>query len=260
MSIAMHLSKVIVRFSIVLGFAFAGAFPVAGHAGEVRIAAASNFADSAREIATLFEMASGHTVIMSFGSTGQIYAQITQGAPFDIFLAADQRRPALIETEGYADPGARFTYAVGRLVLYSADPTTVTGEESLATEDFEKIAIANPVTAPYGAAAMETLKGLGLYQTLRAKIVQGNTITQTYQFVASGNAGIGIVALSQIARHRMGSRWLVPKTLHSPIAQDGVLLKRGAENDAAHAFVAYMKGPIARSVMQKFGYEAGDSP
>jgi len=258
--IRLLLSSIFGRFVFIFGTALASILPAVVIAGEVRVAAAANFSDTAAEIVKLFERTSGHTAMLSFGSTGKIYAQITQGAPFDVFLAADQERPGLAESEGYAVPDMRFTYAVGRLALYSADATRVRGERSLEAGDFTRIAMANPVTAPYGTAALEALNALGLYGALGAKVVQGNTIAQTYQFVASGNAEVGFVALSQIAQHRRGSRWLVPKTLHSRIAQDGVLLLRGADNAAARDFVAFLKKPAARAVMEKFGYEAGDSP
>ena len=258
--VRLPLSNIFARLIFVFGTAVASALPFFVSAGEVRVAAAANFFDTATEVVKSFEQTSGHTAVLSFGSTGQIYTQITQGAPFDVFLAADQVRPALAESEGHAVPGTRFTYAVGRLVLYSVDPTRVRGERSLEEGAFNKLAIANPVTAPYGAASLEVLNGLGLYDALGARIVQGNTIAQTYQFIASGNAEVGLVALSQVARHRSGSRWLVPETLHSRIAQDAVLLRRGEDNEAARAFVAFLKEPTARAVMEKFGYETDEYP
>ena len=234
--------------------------PISGHAAEVRIAVAANFTEAAKEIGTLFETASGHTVVFSFGSTGQLFAQIAQGAPFDIFLAADQTRPERAVRDGYGVAGTRFTYATGRIVLYSADPTLVQGAKTLEQAYFTKLAIANPVTAPYGAAAVETLQALGVYEAVEGKIVQGMNIAQAYQFVATGNAELGFVALSQVARNHEGSRWQVPEALHSVIAQDAVLLSRGAANEAARAFLTFLKGPVALTAKEKFGYRAGDSP
>ncbi len=234
--------------------------PSSVHSEEVRVAVAANFTEAVKEIGALFEAQSGHTVVISFGSTGQIYAQISQGAPFDVFLAADQARPERAEQDGYAVPGTRFTYAAGRIVLFSADPALVLGKATLERGSFSKLAIANPMTAPYGLAAVQTLKSLGLYEALDSKLVQGSNIAQTYQFVATGNAEVGFVALSQIAGRRDGSRWVVPETLHSVIAQDAVLLTRGADNEAARAFMDFLKGPAARAVNEKFGYGAGDSP
>jgi len=230
----------------------------AAQAGEARVAVAANFTDAAREIGHLFEQETGHTATFSFGSTGTLYTQISQDAPFDVFLAADQKRPERAEAEGYAVPGSRFTYATGRIVLYSMDPDLVTGAETLKAGRFGKIAIANPATAPYGTAAVEAMKKLGVYDALESRIVQGNNIAQTYQFVETSNAELGFVALSQVAQHDTGSRWLVPDNLYTAIAQDAVLLKRGADNEAAKAFVAFLKGPEALKIKTKYGYGAGD--
>ncbi|MBK5933146.1 molybdate transport system substrate-binding protein [Rhodovulum imhoffii] len=228
-------------------------------AGEVLAAVAANFTGAANEIAAAFTEATGHTVIHSFGPTGQIYAQITQEAPFEVFLAADQARPERAEAEGYAVPGTRFTYGVGRVVLWSADDTLIDGTGAvLGSGDFTHIAIANPQTAPYGAAAVETMQGLGVFASLGDKIVQGMTITQTHQFVATGNAQLGFVALSQVLDDESGSRWMVPQDLYAPIRQDAVLLERGAENEAARAYLAFLKGPEARMIIEKFGYDTED--
>ena len=230
------------------------------HAEVVRVAVAANFTEAAKEIGAQFEVQSGHAVVFSFSSTGQIYAQITQGAPFDVFLAADQVRPERAVQEGYAVSDTRFTYATGRIALFSQDSEMVKGERTLDRSPFAKLAIANPVTAPYGSAAIETMKALGVYKALEDKIVQGGNIAQAYQFVATGNAELGFVALSQVAQHHAGSRWVVPESFHSVIAQDTVLLNRGANNNAARAFMTFLKGPAARAVKEKFGYGAGDSP
>ena len=227
-------------------------------AGEVRAAVAANFTEAARQIGALFEAETGHEAILSFGSTGQIYTQITQGAPFDVLLAADQARPKLAIDKGFAVPDSRFTYVSGRIALFSNDPGLVIGAATLRDGGFTRLAIANPVTAPYGAAAVEALTALGLHEQLRPKIVQGNNIAQTYQFVATGNAELGFVAVSQIAGHDRGSRWPVPETLYTPIAQDAVLLTRGADNPAARAFMAFLRSPAARRVTEKYGYGPGE--
>ncbi|MEZ5852411.1 MAG: molybdate ABC transporter substrate-binding protein [Hyphomicrobiaceae bacterium] len=220
----------------------------------VKVAVAANFTAAAKEIAAGFEKAHAAEVSLSFGSTGQLYAQVTQGAPFEVFLAADQTHPRKTIDAGFGVAGSRFTYAVGRLVLFSASKGLVTGENTLRSATFTRIAIANPATAPYGTAAVAAMRALGVYDRLRSKIVQGNNIAQAFQFVSSGNAEIGFVALSQIAASKTGSRWIVPATLHPKIAQDAVLLKNGADNPAAREFLAYLGGPQARAIIEKFGY------
>jgi len=226
-------------------------------ADDVLIAVAANFTTAAREIVTRFEEATGHKVLTSFGSTGQLYTQITRGAPFEVFLAADQARPQKAVDDGFALPGSRFTYATGRIVLFSRQEGFVTDETVLASGQFRKIAIANPATAPYGAAAVETLQSLGLYDALAPKIVTGFNIAQAFQFVETGNAEIGFVALSQLPPHG-GSRWLVPRNRHRPIHQDAVLLKRGADNPAARAFMAFLAGPVAGTIKEKYGYDTAE--
>lgn len=229
----------------------------AATAGEVRVAVAANFTEAAREIGQRFTAATGHQPVFSFGSTGTLYAQIGLGAPFDVFLAADQARPERAVAEGLAMPRSRFTYATGRLVLYSRDPDRVRGPDTLRRGDFTRLAIANPVTAPYGAAAVAAVEALGVYDHLAPRLVQGSNIGQTYQFVATGNAELGLVALSQVARHDEGSRWAVPAGLHPPIAQDAVLLRRGADNPAARAFLDFLRGAEAGAVMAAYGYDPG---
>lgn len=233
---------------------FFAALMAPAHAAEAKIAAAANFTEAAKEIGKAFELATGHKAVFSFGSTGQLYTQITQGAPFEVFLAADRERPQKAAAEGYAVAGSLFTYALGRIVLYSPGDKLAAGEAALKAGGFRKIAIANPATAPYGAAAIETMKALGVYDGLRTKIVQGANIVQTYQFVATGNAEIGFVALSQIASHDKGSRWIVPEDMHAPIAQDAVLLNTGAGDEAAEAFIAFLKSPEARAIIERYGY------
>lgn len=230
---------------------------ISAHAGEVRVAVAANFTDAAKEIGAAFDAATGHHAVFSFASTGQLYIQIAGGAPFDVFLAADQARPQKAVTDGLGDPDHRFTYARGRLALYSREAGLVTGPESLDTGDLGKLAIANPQTAPYGAAALQALTHLGRLERFTGEMVQGTNIAQTYQFVATGNARLGFVAASQIAGHEDGSRWIVPDHLHDAIAQDAVLLKAAADQDAALAFLAFLKGPQALAILQKYGYAAG---
>lgn len=228
------------------------------HAGEVRVAVAANFTDAAKEIGAAFDTATGHQAVFSFASTGQLYTQIAGGAPFDVFLAADQERPEKAVTEGLGDPDHRFTYAKGRLALYSREADLVTGPKTLDTDGLGKLAIANPQTAPYGAAAMQVLTNLGKLDRFKDELVQGANISQTFQFVATGNARLGFVAASQIAAQTDGSRWMVPDHLHDPIAQDAVLLKAAADRNAALAFMAFLKGPQALAVLEKYGYAAGE--
>ena len=238
-------------------FVAAAFVATAAHAAEVKVAVAANFTEAAKEIGLLFEQATSHRAVFSFGSTGQLYTQITQDAPFEVFLAADQERPKKAVEEGLAVAGSRFTYATGRLVLYSRDAGRVAGERTLKDGDFTRIAIANPETAPYGAAAVEAMRNLGVLDALTSKIVQGKNIAQAYQFVETGNAEVGFVALAQVAGRDGGSRWIVPEILHAPIAQDAVLLNRGADNEAARAFVDFLRSAGANGVKSTFGYGTG---
>lgn len=223
-------------------------------AGETNVAVAANFTAPAKEIAKAFEEKTGHKAVLSFGATGQFYAQIKQDAPFTVLLAADDETPKKAVEDGLAVADSRFTYAIGRLVLWSKNPAAVTGEDTLRKAAFDKIAIANPALAPYGAAAVQTMKTLGVYDALQPKIVQGNTIAQAYQFAETGNAEVGFVALSQVIEKGEGSRWIVPDTFHDPIRQDAVLLKKGAADEAAKAFLAFLKGPEAGAAIAKYGY------
>ncbi len=227
-------------------------------AGEVMVGVATNFTGAAREIGELFEKATGHEVVFSFASTGTLFTQISQGAPFEVFLAADRKRPQKAVDEGLAVAGSRFTYATGKIVLYSAYEGLVEGEATLRDGRFTRIAIANPATAPYGAAAVAALDKLGVYEAVESRLVRGNNIAQTYQFVETGNAEVGFVALSQIARRDGGSRWLIPADLYPIIAQDAVLLEEGAENPAARAFLEFLRGPQAAKVKTSFGYGTGN--
>jgi molybdate transport system substrate-binding protein len=234
------------------------AFAVGAQAEEVQVAVAANFTAPAKLIAARFEKETGHKAVLSFGATGKFYAQIRNGAPFEVLLAADDRTPAKLEEEGVAVPDSRFTYAVGQLVLWSAQPDLVDDAgEVLGKGDFKHLAIANPKTAPYGAAAIETLTALNLLEAVEPKLVQGENIAQTHQFVMSGNAELGFVALSQVwkdGKLAAGSAWVVPEALHQPIRQDAVLLDPGAGNAAAIAWLDFLKGEKARAVIQAFGY------
>lgn len=226
-------------------------------AGEVHVAVAANFVGPLGRIAKTFERETGDRVLFSAGSTGKLYAQIRNGAPFDVMLAADARRPELLEQEGLAVPGSRFTYAVGKLVLWSPKPGFVDpAGEVLKSGRFERLAIANPKTAPYGAAARQTLERLGLWQSLAPRLVQGEDIGQTFQFVASGNAELGFVALSQVkgAPRYHGAYWEVPQTLYQPVEQQAVLLAKGRDNPAARAFLAFLKGKTGRAMIERSGY------
>ena len=223
-------------------------------AAQTNVAVAANFTDAAKEIATAFRQKTGHQAILSFGSSGQFQTQITQGAPFQVFLSADDIRPRKLVEDGLAVADSRFTYAMGKLVLWSKSPGFVKGEETLRSGAFAKLSICNPIAAPYGAAAVAAMKSLKLYEGLQPKLVEGATITQAYQFVETGNAELGFVALSQLTVNDAGSRWLVPQELYDPIRQDAVLLKSGADNEAARAFVQFLRGPEARAIIEKYGY------
>lgn len=224
-------------------------------AAEVQVAVAANFTAPAKEIAQAFEQATGSHVLLSFGSSGQFYAQIAHGAPFEVFLSADAERPAKAEQEGLGVKGTRFTYAVGQLVLYSTTPGLVDPAGAvLKSNRFSRIAIADPAAAPYGAAAIETMRKLGVYDALKPRIVRGANISQAYQFTATGAAELGFVALSQVADKPGGSRWIVPGADHAPIAQQAILLKPGASDPAARAFLAFLKGPRAVAIIRRFGY------
>jgi len=235
-------------------------FAAMARAGEVAVAVAANFGAPMQRLAAAFEAQTGHTVRISVGATGKFYAQIRNGAPFDVLLSADDETPARLEADAAAVPGSRFTYAIGRLVLWSAQPGFVDAQGAvLAQGRFRHLAVANPKTAPYGAAAVEVLTRLGLIDALRPRFVQAENIAQAHQFVASGNAELGFVALSQVWRDGApgsGSAWIVPAGLHAPIRQDAVLLRRGADNPAARALLAYLRSDAqARALIRANGYE-----
>ncbi|HSW18921.1 MAG TPA: molybdate ABC transporter substrate-binding protein [Ramlibacter sp.] len=235
----------------------AGALPA--RAAEVAVAVAANFAAPMQQIAQAFEAATGHKAVLSIGSTGRFYAQIRNGAPFALLLAADDETPARLEKEGLALPGTRFTYAIGRLALWSASPTGVDAQgEVLRKGDFQRLAIADPRLAPYGAAAVEAMQRLGVFAAIEPRIVQGESVGQAYQFVATGNAALGFVALSQVqsgGRIVRGSAWIVPAHLHKPLRQDAVLLPAGRAQEAPKLLAAFLRGEEARAIMRGYGYE-----
>ena len=243
------------RLAAALGLLAAAIGPAS--AGQTNVAVAANFTEAAKEVAVAFKAKTGHEAGLSFGSSGQLYTQITQDAPFQVLLSADAERPKKAVDDGLGVADSRFTYAIGTLVLWSRTPGFIKGEDTLKAGDFAKLSIANPTAAPYGAAAVETMKALHLYEALQPKVVQGNSIGQAFQFVDSGNAELGFVALSQLAADAPGSRWIVPQALYTPIRQDAVLLKRGADNEAATAFLAFLKGPEGQAIVKKFGYATG---
>ncbi|MFA7281308.1 MAG: molybdate ABC transporter substrate-binding protein [Sterolibacterium sp.] len=226
-------------------------------AEEVTIAVAANFANPAKQIAAEFEKDTGHQATLSFGATGKFYAQIKNGAPFDILLAADDETPARLIQEGTAVPASRFTYAIGRLVLWSAKPGYVDAQGEVLKGEFKHLAIANPKLAPYGQAAIETLTVLKMLETLQPKFVQAENIAQAHQFVASANAELGFVALSQVFKDGKiseGSAWVVPAHLHQPIRQDAVILDKGKGKAAADAWIKYLKGEKATAIIRSYGY------
>lgn len=227
-------------------------------ADEISVAVAANFTAPMKQIAEVFEKETGHKIQAAFGATGKFYAQIKNGAPFDVLLAADDETPTKLVKENAAVAGSQFTYAMGKLVLWSAKPAIVDrAGEVLKKGGFDHIAFANPKLAPYGAAAVETLKSMGVYDTLQPKVVTGESIAQTYQFVSSGNALLGFVALSQVLKDGKieGSSWVVPAKLYSPIRQDAVILEKGKGKPAAEALMKFLKADKAKAIIQSYGYE-----
>jgi molybdate transport system substrate-binding protein len=228
-------------------------------ADEVKVAVAANFLAPAQKLAQIFAQDTGHQVRLTSGSTGSFYAQIRNGAPFQVLLAADAQTPQKLIQEGWGVAGSRFTYATGKLVLWSLQAQGVDAQgEVLRTGAFLRLALANPKLSPYGAAAVETLHKLGLWDGLQAKIVQGENIAQTYQFIATENAALGFVALSQVSlngRLVQGAAWLVPSHLYAPLRQDALLLLPGRDQLAARAWLAFLKGAAARALIRSYGYE-----
>ena len=228
-------------------------------ADEVQVAVAANFTAPLQAIAADFEKDTGHKLIAAYGATGQFYAQIKNGAPFEVFLSADDSTPQKLENEGDTVKGSRFTYAIGTLALWSAKDGYVDSQgKVLSDNQYQHLAIANPKAAPYGLAATQVLARLGLTDQVKAKIVEGQNITQAYQFVSTGNAELGFVALSQVYKDGKvsgGSAWIVPADMHDPIKQDAVILNKGKDNPAAKALVDYLKGPKAAAVIKSYGYQ-----
>jgi molybdate transport system substrate-binding protein len=227
-------------------------------AAEVSVAVAANFTAPMQKIATEFEKETGHKVVPSYGATGKFYAQIKNGAPFEVFLAADDETPTKLIKENAAVAGSQFSYAIGKLVLWSAKPSFVDGAgEVLKSGGFDHLAIANPKLAPYGSAAVEVMNALGVNDALQAKIVTGESIAQTYQFISSGNAQLGFVALSQVLKDGKieGSSWVIPAKLYAPIRQDAVVLEKGKGKPAVEALIKYLKTDRAKAVITSFGYE-----
>lgn len=242
-------------------FVLCASLAMAGNAlaDQVQVAVAANFTAPMQAIASEFEKDTGHSVQASYGATGQFYAQISNGAPFEVFLSADDSTPAKLEQEGQSVDGSRFTYAIGTLVLWSPKEGFVDDNGAVLEKgDFKHLSIANPKAAPYGLAATQTLDKLGLSDTLKGKIVEGQNITQALQFVSTGNAELGFVALSQVYKDGQitsGSAWIVPEAMYEPIRQDALILKKGASNPAAKALVDYLKGPKAAEIIKSYGYQ-----
>ncbi|ESQ75005.1 molybdate ABC transporter substrate-binding protein [Asticcacaulis sp. AC402] len=224
-------------------------------AGDVQVAVAANFTEPAKAIAVAFQRKTGHTVTQSFGPTGGFYSQIQNGAPFEVFLSADRDRPTRLESEGHGVKGTRFVYAYGALVLWSATPGFVDAKGAVLKGRYDHIAIADPASAPYGVAAVETLKKMGLYEQIAPKIVRGVSIAQAYTFVSTGAAELGFVALSQVVHEKGGSRWVVPKSYYTPIDQQAILLKPGEKDPAAKAYLDFLRSPQALAIIKSYGYE-----
>lgn len=226
----------------------------------VSVAVAANFSGPMKKISTEFEKTSGHKVALSFGSTGKFYAQVKAGAPFEVLLAADDEIPGKMEQEGLSVKGSRFTYAIGKLTLWSAKEAIVDSSgDILKRGSFDHIALAHPKLAPYGAASVQTLQALGVYDAIAPKLVQGENISQTYQFIATGNALLGFVALSQVigedGKAKSGSAWIVPQKYYTPIRQDAVLLAKGKDKTAAVELLKFLKTPYAAKIIQSYGYD-----
>jgi molybdate transport system substrate-binding protein len=238
---------------VVVTLAVAPAF-----AEQVLVAVAANFVPPFREIAIEFERTTGHNVQVAAGSSGNFYSQIKNGAPFDVFFSADNERPKLLGEEGFGVKDSRFTYAIGRLVLWSPNADLIKGEETLRFKQYKRLAMANPKTAPYGVAAMQAMQKLELWEGIQSQIVMGESLGQTMGFIESGNAQLGFVALSQVLDPKIkgkGSRWDVPTNLHEPIKQDVILLTKGKNNPAAKALMEFMGSPQAKAIIERYGYE-----
>ena len=249
-----------IRCALVASLTMSVLVPASTRAEQALVAVAANFAEVAAELEVQFEQNSKHTIDLTIGSTGKLFTQITNGAPFDVLLAADQERPRRLEESGLAIRGSRRTFAVGRLVLWSADPQRVKGNGAavLRAGGFRAIAIANPRLAPYGVAAVEVFQALGISESLRDRIVMGENVGQAHAMVASGNAELGLIALSSVTHpedSRPGSAWEVPQALYAPIRQDAVLLTRAAHNTAARSFLSFLQSSVATEMIESYGYQ-----
>lgn len=250
-----------VRVLVALGLYLA--CQVTAKADQVTVAVAANFLETLEHLKIEFEKSYDHDLRIVVGSTGKLYAQIVNGAPYDVFLSADQERPRLLSEAGFAAPDTQFTYVVGKLILWSADPDRdmKDGAQMLAAQSFRKLAMPNPQLAPYGAAAQQVLEKLGLWQALQSRIVTGENVGQTFGFVASGNAEIGFVSLSSylsLGNQKRGVFWAPDRQSHAPIRQDGVILRRSEKNPAARAFMTFLQSRAAEPVLQRFGYTLED--
>lgn len=228
-------------------------------AEQVLVAVAANFVPSFREVAMEFEKSTGHHAQIAAGSSGNLYSQIKNGAPFDVFFSADDERPKRLEEEGVGVKGTRFTYAIGRLVLWSPNVDLVKGEETLSSTNFTRLAITNPKNSPYGLAAMQAMQKLRIWDKLQPQhIIMGENLGQTMEFIESGHAELGFVALSQVLDPKVkgkGSRWDVPSNLHEPIQQDAIVLAKGKDNATAKALMEFMSGPQAKAIIERYGYQ-----
>lgn len=246
--------KALSRISLAVALAVSAA---SAWAEDVQVAVAANFTKPMEKIAADFEKATGNKVVAAFGASGKLVEQMKNGAPFEIFLSADQKNPMKLEKENLGVPDSRFTYAIGKLVLWSAKPQFVDDKGAIlsTSSDFQHISIADPKTAPYGKAALAVMEKLGVLDTLKPKIVQGDSIAQAKEFVSSGNAELGFVALSQVIKDTGGSSWMVPQDLYKPLYQDAILLKTGENNAAAKAFMSYLASAPAQAVIKDYGYD-----
>ena len=234
-------------------------FGQASWSATVLVAVAANFSKPMTEIVSQFEKATGHSAKLSFGSSGKFVSQLENGGPFEVLLSADEKGPEKLEQAGLTVPNSRFVYALGKLVLWSSTPNFVDDKgKILMTSNFKHLALADPKVAPYGAAAIDVLKKLKLFEKLQPLFVQGENIAQTYQFISTANAELGFLALSQVIKNGKivgGSSWIIPDNLHAPIRQGAVLMKIGAENPAARALIDYLKSIPALAIIKKYGYD-----
>ncbi|MPM44359.1 Molybdate-binding protein ModA [bioreactor metagenome] len=258
----MHLTPKLLQRRNLIGSALLTAVALAATTGaaradEVSVAVAANFTAPIQKLSAMFEKKTGHKVAVSLGATGKFYAQITNGAPFDVLLAADDTTPEKLEKDGKAVKGSRYTYAIGQLVLWSPRDNYVDSEGKVLAGNYDHISVANPKLAPYGEAAVQTLTKLNLLDKVKPRMVMGENIGQTFQFVATGNAPLGFVALSQVmadGKVSKGSYWIVPASMHEPIRQDAILLNKGEHNAAAKELLTFLKSDEAREVIKGYGY------